>query len=453
LVVDVVLSDCKLLINGQAVEGGLAIDDEKIVGISKQAHLPAADRTIDLKGRIVMPGGIDIHPHFFDPEFMGNRDDFESGTLAAAMGGLSSIVEMPTWTPCLTKDRMEFKAKEGEKRSYIDFGLHCGNVRTLEDLKEIERLVSIGIVSFKAFTCAPYLADDFVLLSLMQLLGRRGILMVHSENEAIVENETKKLRDQGRKDPSAFHESRPNLAEEEAISRISTLAKSSSSSIHVVHMSTAGGKEVVQRGKESGIDISAETCPHYLVYTKDDVQRLGPYLKMSPPARNAEDREALWLGLKDGTIDMVASDHYPTFKEHREKGWNDIWEVMSGLPGVETMMPVLISEGFNKGRLSLADVSRVMSENPSKRFGLHPRKGTIRIGADADLVAVDIDKEWQIRSDKLHQRSDWTPFEGFNVKGSIEMTMVRGHVIVMEGEIQEKPGFGKFLPRHLEGAA
>ncbi len=431
----------------------MAVDDGKIVGISKEAHLPAADKTIHLKGRIVMPGGIDVHPHLFDPEFMGNRDDFDCGTLAAAMGGLTSIVEMPTWTACLTKERMEFKVKEGEKKSYIDFGLHCGNVRSLEDLKEIDSLVSTGIPSFKAFTCAPYLADDFVLLSLMQMLGRRGILMVHSENEAIVDNETKKLRNQGRKDPLAFHESRPNVAEEEAISRLSTLAKRSKSRVHIVHMSTAWGTEVVRAGKKSGIDISAETCPHYLVYTKNDAQRLGPYLKMSPPARNPEDREALWLGLKDGTVDMVASDHYPTFEEHREKGWSDIWEVQSGLPGVETMLPVLISEGFNKGRLSFADVSRVMSENPAKRFGLPPNKGTIRIGADADLVAVDVDKEWQIRSEKLHQRSDWTPFEGFNVKGSVEMTMVRGHVIMMKGEIHGKTGFGRFLPRHLEGAA
>jgi dihydroorotase (multifunctional complex type) len=439
--------------NGQIVEGCLVIDDEKIVGISKEAHLPPADHTIRLKGRIVMAGGIDVHPHIFDPEFMGNREDFDSGTLAAAMGGLTSTIEMPTWTPCLSRKRMEFKVKEGQKRSYIDFGLHSGNARTLDDLHDIDELLSMGICSFKAFTCAPYLADDFTLLSLLRMLGRRGILMVHSENEAIVDNETKKLRNQGRTDPLAFHESRPNIAEEEAISRISIFAKRSTSRVHIVHMSTAGGKQVVEEAKKRGIDISAETCPHYLVYTKNDGQRLGPYLKMSPPARNAEDREALWLGLKDGTIDMVASDHYPTFKEAREKGWSDIWEVLSGLPGVETMLPVLISEGFNKGRLNLADVSRVMSENPAKRFGLHPNKGTIRIGAHADLVAVDVDKEWQIRSDKLHQRSDWTPFEGFNVKGSIEMTMVRGHIIMMEGEIHGKPGFGKFLPRHLEAAA
>lgn len=450
MVVDTVVSDCKLLVDGEIVEAGLAIDEEKIVGISKGPHLPRADKRIRLGGRIVMAGGIDVHPHIFDPEFLGDREDFESATLAAAMGGITSVVEMPTWTPCLSKERMEFKLGEAKKKSYIDFGFHSGNVKALDDLEGIDELISMGICSFKAFTCAPYLADDFTLLSLLKKLRNRGILLLHSENESIVKNETERLKRQGRKDPAAHHESRPNIAEEEAISRISIFANRTNSKIHIAHMSTAWGKEVVEERKRRGIDVSAETCPHYLVYTKKDVERLGPYLKMNPPIRDAEDREALWRGLKDGTVDMVASDHYPTFKEQREKGWDDIWEVPAGLPGMETMLVILISEGLNKGRLGLADISRVISQNPAKRFGLYPRKGAIKIGADADLVAVEVKKEWKIKSDILHQRSDWTPFEGLKVKGSVEMTMVRGQVVAMEGELHGKPGLGEFLPRYLK---
>jgi len=451
MVVDIVISDCKVLMNGEVIEAGLAINKGKIVGISKGPGLPPADEKIKLKGRIVMAGGIDVHPHIFDREFLGDREDFESATLAAAMGGLTAIVEMPTWTACLSKERMEFKLGEGKKKSYIDFGLHSGNVRALDDLKNIDALISMGICSFKAFTCAPYFAEDFTLLSLLDQLRNRGILLLHSENESIVENETEKLRRQGRKDPAAHHESRPNIAEEEAISRISIFANRTNSKLHVVHMSTAWGKEVVEEGKRRSIDISAETCPHYLVYKKKDAERLEPYLNMNPPIRDAEDREALWRGLKDGTVDMIASDHYPTFREQREKGWDDIWDVPAGLPGIETMFVILISEGFSRGRLSLADISRVMSENPARRFGLYPKKGVIRIGADADLVAVDVEKEWEVRSDVLHQRSDWTPFEGLRVRGSVEMTMVRGQVVSMEGELYGKPGFGEFLPRYLKG--
>ena len=446
---DLLIKGGKVVFGDVIREVDIGVENGKIVGFYTATHSPEADEVVDAGGLIVLPGAIDVHPHIYDPELMGDRDDYDYATGAGAIGGLTSIVEMPTSTPCLSVERIKLKIEHGEEKCYVDFGLHGGNVRTIDDFKEIDELIKLGVISYKVFTCEPYTTDDYAIFTLMSKLKGIGVVMAHSENEGIIRGETEKLKSMGRKDPRAHHEGRPMVAEEEAITKLSIFAHRSGGSIHIVHMTSKFGVEAVRRGKLEGIDITAETCPHYLVFSIDDVDRLGPYLKTNPPFRDKESVVALWGGLRDGTVDMVTSEHFPTFKSQREVGWEDIWKVPSGLPGIETFFTIVFSEGYNKGRLSLFDLKKVLSINPAKRFGLHPRKGDLLIGADADIILVDPDEEWTIKAEKLHMRSDWSPFEGLKVKGRVKRTIIRGTTVFDGENLCVKPGFGEYIPRKL----
>jgi len=201
----------------------------------------------------------------------------------------------------------------------------------------------------------------------------------------------------------------------------------------------------VRDAKRRGISVTAETCPQYLVFTRRDIERLGPYLKMTPPLRTRDDVISLWKGLADGTIDMVVTDHAPGTREEKEVGWKDIWKAWGGIPGVETLLPIMLSEGVNKGRITPMKLVEVMCQRPAEVFGLYPRKGTLKEGSDGDLVIVDMKKEVTIRAGILHYKVGWTPYEGMKVVGYPEVTIIRGKVVAESGEILTKPGYGRFV--------
>ena len=443
-VVDTVIKNGKIVTPYQIFEAGIAIDNGKIVAIAKAPRLPKAEETIDAKGNFLLPGVIDAHSHIYDPDYT-YREDFITGTTAAAAGGVTTIIDMPLRKPVLTKLIKE-KIRVGEKKSLIDFSFHSGMI-VKENMEEIPAVVKLGVRSFKVFTCAPFKVEDETLIQVMKTVAKyNGVLVVHAENDDIVSQRTNKLKEQGRKEPMAHIESRPAVAEHKAVNKVITFAKQVGVHIHIAHMTTRRGVELLERAKASGQKVTAETCPHYLIFTKNDMQKLGSYLKMTPPLRSKDNVLSLWHGLKLGIVDIVATDHAPGTREEKEAGWRDIWEALGGIPGVETLLSLMISEGVNKGLISFRDLCRMLCERPGKIFQLYPRKGVLQLGSDADIVIIDPKKETVISADMLHYKVGWTPYEGMKLKGYPTLTMVRGEVVASHGEIIGHPGYGAFIP-------
>ena len=442
-----VIGNGRIISGRQLINASILIDDGKVKAI-RMSEFSHADHIIDAEGKLVLPGLVDGHAHLHDPAFT-KREDFTSGTTAAAAGGITSVVEMVLSTPVDSPDRVDTKIAEGRRRSIIDFSLHAGMMNR-DNLINIEGISKRGVRSFKTFTCKPYYADDHTLMSLLRETARRSsILNVHAEDEEIAERNYQALTAAGRKDPSAHSEWKPNSAEEKAVRKMVDMAAGIRGRLHISHMSTAEGVDIVKKAKRRRVKVTAETCPHYLTFTRKDMKKQGPYLKMNPSLKGPEDVQALWRGLRNGTVDIVTSEHAPGERWEKEVGRADIWKAWGGVPTIETMLPVLLSEGVNKSRLSLCDLNRVCCENPARIFGLYPRKGAIRKGADADLVIVDLKMKKKVRAEHLHYKVGWTPYEGRVLKGWPVLTMLRGEIVFQEGEVVGKPGTAQFLPMSL----
>jgi len=442
-----VLKNCKIITSEAIIEGDILIKNGKILKIKKSISSQSFDfdEIIDVKGNIVLPSPIDAHAHIYDPAYL-HHEDFQTGTISAAFGGITTVIEMVLQTPVDSIKAIKEKIEIGEKNSFIDFSFHAGmmNEKNLENMDEI---IKLGVKSFKTFMCKPYYVSDETLFKLLlKASSLNALINVHAEDESIIENNTLRLLEKGRKDPLAHNESRPNEAEAIAIQKAIGLAKKAQARLHISHMSTSEGASLIKKAKSEGIKVTAETCPHYLVFTKEDVVKKGPYLKMNPPLKSNKDKEALWKGLKNGYIDIVTSEHAPGTKEEKEKGWNNIWDAWGGIPSIETMLPILISEGVNKDRISFFDLYRILCLNPAKIFGLYPIKGSLSEGSDADLVVIDRKLEKKIKSDNLHYKVGWNPYEGMVLKGWPIITIVRGEIIVKDNELFQKPGYGKFVP-------
>jgi len=427
----------------------IAIKNGVIVSVCKEPTAPKADEILDVKDKIVMSGVIDAHAHIHDRTFT-YREDFETGSKAASAGGVTTFIDMPLTSPVDSKEKVLEKVKTGEKLSHVDFSLHAGmmNEKNMENIPEI---VAEGVRSFKVFTCAPYGVSDETILNILERAKEHvSIVNFHAENDGIISHMHRIMESQRRVDPLAHHEARPNLAEQEAVTRVILLAKLVDEKIHISHMSTRQASESIWRAKNEGLGVTAETCPHYLFFTRGDVKRLGPYLKVNPPLRSDEDVAAMWTGLKKGAVDIVTSEHAPGTREEKEVGWSNIWEAWGGLPSVETMLPILLSEGVNKQKLTLSDVCRVLCENPARIFGLYGRKGDIAPGFDADLVVVDLSLEKRVSAERLHYKVDWTPYEGSIFKGWPVTTIVRGKAVYDGESVVGKLGYGKFIPMEVK---
>jgi D-hydantoinase len=442
--VDTVIKNGKIVTPYHIYEAGIAIENGKIIAIAKSSSLPKAEKTIDAKGNFILPGVIDTHSHVYDPDYT-YREDFITGTTAAAAGGVTTLIDMPLKKPVLS-ELIKKKIKIAEKNSLIDFSFHSGMILK-ENMNEISEVVKLGVKSFKVFTCAPFKVEDEILVQIMKsVLDYNGVVYVHAEMDYIVSQLTSKLKEEGRKDSMAYIASRPAVAEYVAINKVIMLAKRIGVHIHIAHLTTKRGVKFLEKAKASGQKVTAETCPHYLLFTKKDIRKLGPYLKMTPPLRSKNDAVFLWHGLRSGAVDTVASDHAPGTREEKEVGWRDIWQAWAGIPGVETLLPLMVSYGVNKGMISLQDLCRILCEKPAKIFHLYPRKGTLLLGSDADIVVIDLKRETVINADKLHYKVGWTPYEGMNLKGYPVLTMVRGEVVASLGAIIGHPGHGKFIP-------
>jgi len=443
----ILIFDSRILRRGKLTRANILIQDGKIRSVS-ESRRPSADEQIDADGKFVMPGLVDGHAHLYDPAFT-YREDFTSGTSAAVAGGVTAVVEMVLTTPVDSADRVRAKIEEGQRNSLIDFSLHAG-MMNLNNLPNIPAIAQLGVRSFKTFTCKPYHADDHTLMSLMRETAmHHSILNVHAEDETIANENMQRLVSAGRKDPMAHTEWKPNLAEERAVNKVIQFAGGIGARVHISHMSTQEGVAAVRKAKRQRVRVTTETCPHYLTFTRKDMKRQGPYLKMNPSLKGPKDVDALWRGLGDGTVDIVTSEHAPGTKAEKEPGWEDIWKAWGGVPAIETMLPVLLSEGVNRHRLTLQALQRACCENPVRIFGLGTKKGVIRTGADADLVMVDLKMKRKVRAENLHQKVAWSPYEGLILKGWPVMTMRQGRVVFQDDGILAKPGDAEFLPMFL----
>jgi dihydroorotase (multifunctional complex type) len=271
------------------------------------------------------------------------------------------------------------------------------------------------------------------------------VCAIHAEDYYLVDYYSHLMQEMGREDTESWSEGRTYEAEPEAIWSVVGITAKVGNKLHIVHLSTKEGLNIIRWTKSQGINVSTETCPQYLVFTTEDFKKLGSVLKVAPPLRKEEDREELWKGLKDGSIDFICTDH-AAGKYPEEKSSPDIWKNYAGIPGTQLVAPSILHYGYHKGRLSLAEVQKLMSENAAKRYGLYPQKGIIQIGSDADFSVVDLDKEWMVEPLRLESKGKYSPFAGNKLKGKIYMTIVRGEIVYREGEgVVGKRGYGQFV--------
>lgn len=450
-----------LIKGGTVVFGGVRrqadvlVQGDKIVGVEPEIRA-GASKVINVEGKYVLPGAIDVHTHMQLP--VGgtvSADDFFTGTRAAALGGVTTILDFATQAKGESlRETMAKRRAEAEDKVCIDYGLHVGITDlTDEVMAEIPVLIEQGYPSFKLFMTYPALAlDDGALYAAIQAVSEAGGMAgVHAENMHLIQRFVRNLLAEGKIAPMYHEMSRPPLAEAEAVSRAVMLAAETNSRLYFFHLSTVRGLAHIREARRKGLPVYAETCPQYLLLTRDKYREpdfRGARYVMSPPLRGKEDQDALWSGLADGSLQVVGSDHCPFRTDQKKLGQASFDRIPNGGPGVETLLPLLLSEGVGKGRLTLERLVEIVSTGPARLFGLYPGKGAIMAGSDADLVIIDPDKEVALSAETLHMNLDYTLYEGYVLKGYPVITISRGKVICLDGQFLGAPGEGEFVKRN-----
>lgn len=443
--------------------GDLLIDDETIAAVEPPGVLAGvpADRVLDAAGRFVLPGGIDAHTHLDMPldDEVSSADDFESGTIAAAMGGTTAIVDYATQTRggslAAALDAWHAKASG---RAVIDYGFHMIVSDFRPDVeRELDAMVAAGVPSFKLFMAYPnrlMLDDGAIFRTLLRARDNGGLVCLHAENGHVIEVLVERARAAGHTAPRFHAETRPARAEAEAVHRGAALAEIAGASIFIVHLSSAEALEEVERARDRGVDLFAETCPQYLCLSAeryDEPDFAGARYVMSPPLRDASSQTPLWRGLAAGSIQTVATDHCPFRLADKARGRDDFSRIPNGAPGIETRLVLLWDEGVRTGRLSMNQFVEVTATAPARLFGLGPKKGSIAVGSDADLVLWDPERTTTLSATTHHSRADYNPYEGREVVGGPEAVLVRGEIVVDRGRFVGRPGAGRFLARAPRG--
>jgi allantoinase len=444
LTVDIVIKNGLTVLPTGITQSSIVIDEGKIIGIMKSSE-PKADKVMDAKGKVVLPGMIDMHVHLRDPGFP-ERENFESGTRAAAAGGVTTVIDMPNTQPATVTLRA-FKQKQAiaDKKSLVDFGFIGGAGEVPKE--DIISLAEAGATAFKSFLIARFkelAASDYTLFKHMQLLGELDRpLLVHAENGVLVDNFMKEAIASGRTDPLAHCDFRPAICETEAVMRTTTLAAETDVHLHICHMSAGGSVDILEWRQAMGQMVTGETSTNYLLFTRETMEERGPYAKVDPPLRSKYDQVRLWEGLNNGTIDVLASDHAPYTKEEKERGFDNIYDAPSGGVVIESSLPLML-DAVNNDKISLERLVEVFSSNPAQINGLYPVKGDLLVGADADIVICDMDMPFHIKGENLQTIQKITPYEDMKGKGVPIMTLVRGKVIYKDGQVVGKPGYGVF---------
>lgn len=420
----------------------VAIRDGRFSAMAPPGTLDAAGaEVLDATGLHVLPGVIDGHVHFREPG-LTHKEDWGSGSRAAVMGGVTTVLEMPnTLPPTASVETARAKMALAGATSWCDFGIF--GLVTDATLDELEPMAAVpGLVGYKAFL-GPTTGDleepgDAGLMAAMRHIARLGLrLGVHAEDRAIVETGQRVMRETGRRDPLAHVEGRPPEAEIGAITRVARLAAATGCRLHVFHLSTAAGLAAIEEWRDRGVDLTCELTPHHAFLDSRDMERLGSVLRVNPPVRPPGNAEALVRALAAGRIEAIATDHAPHERELKLR--DDIHEAVSGFPGVETSLALFLTEGVAAGRLTLEQLVRATSEGPARTWGLWPGKGALAVGSDADLTIVDLARKGTIHGEHLHGRSDTTPWEGWPTVGAPVATIVRGRIVMRDGELLGEP--------------
>jgi dihydropyrimidinase len=435
--------------------GDVFIDDETItqlgVALDRQA-----DQVIDASGRLVIPGGIDVHTHM-DLPFGGtvSSDDFETGTIAAAHGGTTTIVDFAVQErgESLRKAWETWMAK-AEGKAAIDYGFHLIMREFNPALgREMKDMVGEGVTSFKLFMAYPgvFMMDDAGIFQAMQRSGEIGAtICMHAENGGVIDVLVKQALAGKQTDPRYHAITRPARAEAEATHRAIAMAEIANVPVYIVHLSAAEALQMVTEARDRGVPAYAETCPQYLFldYTNyEEPGFSGAKYVMSPPLRAKEKQSELWRGLAGDDLQIVSTDHCPFCIKEKELGLGDFSKIPNGAPGVETRLSLLHDGGVRTGRISLNRWIQICSTAPAKMFGMFPRKGTIAPGSDADIVVWDPEKKLTLSHKTLHMRCDYNPYEGRQVVGAPEVVLSRGRVVVDKGKFLGKAGSGRYLRR------
>jgi dihydropyrimidinase len=437
--------------------GDVLIEDGKIAAVGQKLELQDA-RTIDAAGKLVIPGGIDVHTHL-DMPFGGSTsaDDFESGTVAAAHGGTTTIVDFAIQYKGQTLHQAwEAWMKKAEGKAVIDYGFHM-IITDLPDSveKEMDSMVKEGVTSFKLFMAyrGVLMLDDGSIFRAMSRTGENGgTICMHAENGDVIDVLVRRAVAEGRTAPKYHALTRPARAEAEATYRAICLSEMAGVPVYIVHLSAAEALEKVTEARDRGLPAYAETCPQYLFLSYENYEEPGfegaKYV-MSPPLRSKGNEESLWRGLAGNDLQSVSTDHCPfCMKGQKELGKDDFSKIPNGAPGVETRMSLLYDGGVVKKRISVNRFVELTSTAPAKIFGLFPKKGTIAPGSDADVVVFDPNRKVTLSVNNLHHRVDYTPYEGRVVQGASDVVISRGEILVENGNLLATPGRGSFLRRN-----
>jgi dihydroorotase len=427
----------------ELLEGGMHVEEGRIIKIGKEANLPRADRTINAKGLIAIPGLIDAHVHLRDLQ-LSYKEDFYTGTCAAAAGGFTTVLDMPNTVPATDSSiRLKEKYERAEKEIVVNVGFHAGLTDRLE---EISKLARLGAFSFKLnlYKPTPEIAvedDGLMTQLLLKCKDVRRPVTVHAEDRELIERKRSQLKTGKKPTVEDFLRAHSKEAELLAVNRMIDLAKTTRAHLHICHLSAIKSLNSIEEARRKGLRVTCETSPHYIFLNENYLRRLKGIALTVPPVRDSTNSQMLWNAFIDSRIDLIATDHAPHAEE--EKTLDDVWKVSPGIPGLETALPLLLTQ-VNRGQLRLSRLVRAMSEEPASIFGLRG-KGRLKQGGDADLTLIDLKAKFKIDSTRFHSKAKLSPFNGFKCQGKPVKTFVAGKLVMDNGEIVAKKGTGSIL--------
>ena len=447
MAIDLAIKGGKMATPSGILDADLYIQDGKVLAIGKLQGL-RAKKTIDASGLMVMPGAVDGHVHMMDPGHT-EREDFTTGTGAAAVGGATTVIEHHrTEPPVLNAKIFDQKRDYCASRAVVDFAFMGGAVP--DNLHELKGMWDAGAVAFKTFTCALHGVIPMPPGNLRELFRTLktfdGITLIHAEDDSILRVNEQRLCTSGRKDPLTVSEWRSEDAELVAISTAVNLARQTRARAIFAHVSLPESLHMIVQAQQEGVSVYAESCPQYFYLTHDDLVRKGPWVKFAPAVRKPDTADRMWRELRSGHIDILSTDHCPFPKSEKAVGEEDIWKAPYGIPGIETTVRLMLN-GVNQGKVSLEQVVQCLCEKPAKLYGLYPRKGCFLPGSDADILLVDMAARETISNDRIVSKCGWTPYDGMEVTGKIVRTILRGTTVAENGKPMGEPGYGQFVTR------
>jgi dihydroorotase/allantoinase len=441
------------VVTGDGVRNGVSVgvSEGRIAAVGTPASLGTAERVVDLDGQYLIPGIVDCHVHTRSPGYE-YKEDWTTATAAAAAGGVTTLLAMPNTDPIVdSTDRLREVYDIADRNAHVDFQSYA--VLTSENYDCVRALSEAGAAGFKVFLGTtfgeiepPTDGELYDAMSDAADVGKR--IGFHQENDEIIAHVERQFRDEGRNRPLDHARSRPVVAEAEAVSRIVLLANHADCPVHMFHLSSGTAADIVADGKHSGVNVTAETTPHYLWFTESVLEEKGNVARIQPPIRDADERKRLWEeGIRGGGVDCIATDHAPHTDE--EKGVDDpfanTWDSVSGFAGLESQVPAMLTF-LSRGRLSLEEWVYMDSTRPAQIWGLYPQKGSLLVGTDADFTIVDPQREWTLNRESLRSKSTATPFAGERFTGKPTKTVVRGEIVYEDGEVKTVPGHGQLVP-------